>query len=279
MGTKLNRITCSAIALLVALGISSQANAAPDSDYPEVVITTADYTFTAPAEVQSGLVSVTIENDGKEPHHAQLARLKEGVTIEQFQSALQEGLEKAVPMVNWVGGPSMVDAGGTSTVTLRLEPGIHMLLCFVPDPSGVPHIAHGMAGAMTVIAGEAQETEEPTADLTVDLLDFAYAFSEEIAAGPQTWEIVNDGKEIHEISLIKLAEGASMEDVEHFMHTMQGPPPFASIGGMQAIDPGTTGWLHLDLTPGEYVAICHIPDLPSGKTHAMLGMVMPFVVE
>lgn len=252
---------------------------AAGGEIPEITITTADYTFSAPAEIPSGLVSVVLENEGKEPHHVQFARLKEGVTIPQFQQALQAGLEEAVKHVFWVGGPSVVDGGGSGKVTLQLEPGTHMLLCFVPDAEGVPHLAHGMVGAMEVVENTAAATETPSADLTVSLLDFSYAFSSDLDPGPQTWEIVNDGEAIHEISLVKLAEGATMDDVTHFMHTMEGPPPFTSMGGMQAIDPGTTGWLHLDLTAGNYIAICHIPDLSSGQTHAQMGMVMPFSVE
>src|SRR5690606_33865386 len=117
-----------------------------------------------------------------------------------------------------------VDHGGRSTVTLNLEPGTHVLLCLFPDPDGIPHLAHGMAGVMQVLPAEGAASTPPSADLTVDLLDFAYAFSDGIAAGPQIWEVVNDGEEIHEISLIKLVDGATMEEVEHFMHTMEGPP-------------------------------------------------------
>ncbi len=263
----------------LALVFTMQAAVAAPGATTEITITTLDYSFKAPAEVPAGLVSVTVKNEGAEPHHVQLARLKEGVTPDAFGQALQEDFEKAITLVSWVGGPSIVNHGGASTVTLDLEAGTHMLLCFVPDPQGVPHLAHGMAGVMQVVPADTDAAEAPAADLTVDLLDFSYAFSEGIKSGKQTWEVVNDGKEIHEISLIKLHEGKTMEDVEHFMHAMEGPPPFAFAGGMQAIDPGASGWLHLDLTPGNYVAICHIPDPASGQTHAMLGMVMPFVVE
>ncbi|HEX7071751.1 MAG TPA: hypothetical protein VF190_13135 [Rhodothermales bacterium] len=271
-----------AIILAVLVLFSGPAYAAPDHPkapgVPEVTITTADYSFTAPQEIPAGLVSLTIDNVGKEPHHAQMARLNEGVTPADFQAALQKGLVEADALVSWVGGPSLVDPGTKSTVTLRLEAGTHLLLCFVPDMQGVPHLAHGMVGAIQVVPGESQAAA-PTADLTVNLVDFAFAFSEGIPAGTQTWEVVNDGEQIHEIALMKLAEGKTIEDVEHFMHEMQGPPPFANVGGMQAIDPGSSGWLHLDLTPGTYVAICHVPDLATGETHASMGMVMPFVVQ
>ena len=273
------RMNVSAGLLGVTLLLTSGSVVAAPGDVTEITITTVDHSFSAPAQVPAGLVAVTIKNEGHEPHHVQLVRLKDGVTPDQFGQTMQEDFEKALEMVNWVGGPSIVDHGGASTVTLDLDPGTHMLLCFVPNPQGVPHVALGIVGVMQVVPSDEDEATEPEANLTVDLLDFSYAFSESIEAGKQTWEVVNDGKEIHEISLIRVNDDKTMEDVEHFMHAMQGPPPFAFAGGMQAIDPGSSGWLHLDLTPGNYVAICHIPDAKSGQTHAMLGMVMPFVVE
>jgi hypothetical protein len=63
------------------------------------------------------------------------------------------------------------------------------------------------------------------------------------------------------------------------MHSPNGAPPFANVGGFQAITPGETGWLNLDLTPGEYVALCYVPDPASGHAHLELGMVMPFRVK
>lgn len=58
----------------------------------------------------------------------------------------------------------------------------------------------------------------------------------------------------------------------------QGPPPFANIGGVAPMNPGFTNFLPLELTAGEYVAICFVPDTETGAPHAALGMVMPFVV-
>ena len=44
--------------------------------------------------------------------------------------------------------------------------------------------------------------------------------------------------------------------------------------------PGQTGWAHLDLTPGDYVAVCFIPSAAhEGKPHFALGMVKGFTVS
>jgi hypothetical protein len=70
-----------------------------------------------------------------------------------------------------------------------------------------------------------------------------------------------------------------MADIQAFMASPHGVPPFTSIGGFQAINPGQSGWLNLDLEPGNYVAVCYVPDPASGHAHLELGMVMPFSVK
>jgi hypothetical protein len=42
------------------------------------------------------------------------------------------------------GGPNPREIGDTSSSTVALEPGNYALLCFVPGPDGIPHVAKGM---------------------------------------------------------------------------------------------------------------------------------------
>jgi hypothetical protein len=138
-----------------------------------------------------------------------------------------------------------------------------------------------MVRPIKVVAADKAEATvaQPKADGIVKLLDFSYVLPAEIKAGQQIWQVINEGQQPHEIMIIKLAQGKSMDDIQAFMQAPQGAPPFSQLGGFQAIDPGASGWLNLDLTPGEYVAICHIPDPATGHAHSELGMVMPFSVK
>jgi hypothetical protein len=236
-----------------------------------------DFAFEAPAEAPAGLITFSFKNEGAAVHHAQVARLNAGVTFEQLMAAFEQGETAALPLFTPVGGPSLTDPGQTSRVALDLKPGAYALLCLVPDQDGVPHLAHGMARPLT-IAGEAQTAPEPQADLTVAMADFQYTVPGEVQTGPQTWKIVNDGPQPHELVLHKLAPGKTAEDVIAFFQNPQDQPPFANAGGMQALPQGEAGWAHLDLAPGAYVAICYIPDPASGKRHMDLGMVKQLTV-
>jgi hypothetical protein len=247
-----------------------------------------DNFFESPTQVQAGLASITFENVGQMAHHMNIFALKEGVTPEQVQEAFPRSANEWTPEImagimpllqEAVGGPGAIPPGGRQRVTVRLAPGHYMLLCVLPDHEGVLHLAKGMMAALTVTGEEPANQAEPAADATVRLLDFSFVLPEQIKAGEQTWKIVNEGQQLHEIYLLKLAEGKTLEDVSAYFQAPQGTPPYVEAGGFQGINPGNSGWLHLKLEPGVYVAICPIPDTASGAPHLALGMIQPFTVQ
>lgn len=245
---------------------------------PEVTIMAHDFTFTAPSEIAAGLVRVKLEAHGAEPHHVQFARLNDGVTFEQFAAALQKGASEALPLMTLPGGVAPIEPGNSASAVLNLTAGDYVLLCFIPAADGLPHLAKGMIAPVKVVAGKTS-APEPSADAEVKLVDFSFVLPSNIKAGKQIWKVINEGAQPHEINLMKLADGKTMDDVAAWMAKPEGAPPFTNVGGYNGLDAKNVGWLDLDLTPGDYVAICHIPDPATGKAHEELGMVLPFSVE
>lgn len=246
---------------------------------PQIVIKATDYAFDAPAQVNAGLVSVRLENNGKEPHHAQLARLQDGKTMADLQAAFMEGEQAALALLEFVGGPAGLNPGQSQEVVLTLREGNYVLLCFLSSADGTPHFAKGMIKPLQVVAASQSGAQAPQADASIVLKDFTFEMPMEVKAGKHTWEIKNQGPQLHEIAIMKLAPGKTIDDIGAFFQSPSGPPPFEWAGGMQALSVGKSAWLVLDLQPGNYVAICGVPDPASGKAHAELGMIMPFTVK
>ena len=246
---------------------------------PTVKFEASDYAFSGPAQLQTGLVSLEFSNTGQEPHHLQLVRLADGVTFEELLAALQENEAEVLGQLELVGGVGVLLPGANQAVTVELQkPGTYLVLCFVPNGEGIPHLALGMASTIEVV-GETIVAERPQVDLTVDLIDYELNVPDEIQAGIQTWEVLNDGPEPHEMMLARLLPGKTMADVEAFFQNPQAEMPFAFAGGVQALTPGLRNYITLDLEPGEYIALCFIPShAMGGAPHFALGMVKPFTV-
>jgi hypothetical protein len=260
-----------------------------------ITLNAVDFAFEGPSEAPAGLITVTMTNNGAESHHAQLVKLNDGVTLDQFQAALQSGDEAAMfPLVTFVGGPGAIGPGGVSQVVLRLGAGTYVALCFISGEDGIPHLAKGMVFPFTLTGEDAGEPD-PTADAEVTLVDYGFEMPASVAAGPQVWKVTNTGAEPHELTVLKLAPGLTVDDFMAMMMASEASPeaememaspaaggemagpPVTEVGGMQALGNGLSGWLVLDLEPGEYVAICFVSD-PTGVPHAFLGMVAGFTV-
>ena len=116
--------------------------------------------------------------------------------------------------------------------------------------------------------------------VTVHASEFAFSAPKSIAGGQTTFRLVNDGKLLHHVSILKLEQGKTMKDLEAALKVPGAPPPawLVSVGGPNAAVPGATIEATVDLAPGNYVLACFIPSPGDPTPHAMKGMVMPLTV-
>lgn len=288
-----------ALVMMAVVGVAIAAACGGGPKAPEVTLGAADYSFTFPDSLAGGLVGVRFTNNGKEDHHAQFLRLNDGVTQQQFQATFQGALQAAATegeaalfrifeVATLDGGPPTIAPGKAVEVVMALPQGQYVIVCFVPGADGIPHIAKGMIKPLTVTAAPAEQPSPPSVAGTVDLVDFAFAtFPTEIKVGKTEVGVTNKGKEPHEMTVVRL-KGISVTQLLEILGgppptsgaTPPGPPPFEFAGGFQAMMPGQTGWTILDLTAGDYAAICFIPSPANAfKPHFALGMARAFTVK
>jgi hypothetical protein len=84
---------------------------------------------------------------------------------------------------------------------------------------------------------------------------------------------------MHELNIIKLAPGKTLQDAREWENAPAGPPPFSAAGGINAFSADGSGYMTLNLEPGNYVAICNVPDPGTGVPHSHLGMLKEFTVQ
>ncbi|HEX2610330.1 MAG TPA: hypothetical protein VHK68_04915, partial [Gemmatimonadales bacterium] len=238
-----------------------------------VVVTAADYRFSAPSTVPAGLVTIDLVNHGKEMHQAQMVKLEDGKTV----ADLEKALSSQGPPPSWikfVGGANGVAPGGEAHATSVLTPGNYAFLCFIPSPDGKMHAAKGMVQPFTVAGGaSAGASEAPHGDVTMKLTDYNFTLSKPLTPGKHTILVENAGPQPHEVVLLKLAPGKKAEDFGKWAETMKGPPPAQPLGGVTFLDKGAQGSFTADLTAGDYGLICFVPDAKDGKPHFVHGMI------
>jgi uncharacterized cupredoxin-like copper-binding protein len=107
--------------------------------------------------------------------------------------------------------------------------------------------------------------------------DFAYTIPDSIPAGITTFEMTNDGKEVHHAIFFRLEGGKHLADLLQAMGSGQQPMWAVPVGGPNGPAPGGMAVATLDLKPGRYAVLCAIPS-GDGMPHVMKGMAKELVV-
>ncbi|MDX1611468.1 MAG: hypothetical protein R3185_03800, partial [Candidatus Thermoplasmatota archaeon] len=125
--------------LLILLALLASALFAgcttPASPPHEVTVTTEDLRFQAPATVEAGWNTITLDNQGDDLHHLQLIQLADGKEVEDLFAEMSPA---GVPP-SWAseyGGPNAAMPGSSSRATVWLDPGTYVLADFIPDRNG-----------------------------------------------------------------------------------------------------------------------------------------------
>src|SRR5439155_1586797 len=150
--------------------------------------------------------------------------------------------------------------------------------------------------ACTACARPAPQAAAPNL-VTITATDYAFGAPDTIPAGLTTLRLVNQGKELHHASLVRLGNGKTIADFQAGLQaheivitaltpgkTLQdfiaweqggekGPLPTGVwLGGVTALEAGGHAQFTATLAPGNYLILCFWPDAKDGKPHLMHGM-------
>ena len=269
-----SRLVLSGGLLVMALACSKAEPPQVEAAGPRTVhVTATDFAFQAPDTLHSGLTSFHLMNSGKEMHHLIILKLAEGQSVADLA-------RPGPPPANLVmsGGPNVAPPEGTAEAVVDLQPGRYALLCVIPSADGMPHVAKGMSKEVIVIPGETAPAA-PTPDITISLSDYDFTLSKPLAAGRHVVKIENTAAQPHELVLVKLEPGKTVQQAVEWLEKMQGPPPGTPLGmGVSPLSSGQVNYVTMDLTPGEYGFICFLP-APDGRIHVAHGMIKQVSVQ
>ena len=129
--------------------------------------------------------------------------------------------------------------------------------------------AVGVSGAGPVAASP--RTDRPPLVFTAH--DYGFDGPDRIPAGLTTMRVVNKGQDLHHIQLVKLLQGKTVADFRAAVTAAPSRLPrwITFVGGPNAVLPNGDAVATMNLTEGDYLLICIIPD-KNGKPHVALGM-------
>lgn len=273
------RRLAAAILVLAACRGETGLRGAPATTGGSIRLVATEYAFAGvPDTVQAGWHKVLVVNQGAEPHMSVLARLDSGKTVAEFVAAM-----KADSNVGWApefGGPNAVFPGDSIAAAVHLSAGRYVVVCFVPDSAGRYHLLDGMISPFTVADNGQPAMAEPAGADTIHLTSYQIAFTSPPTAGTHVYRVENHdpGATHHDLVIVRLADGKTRQDAIAWLGASGGPPPFAVAGATTGMLPGFHDYVYLNLRPGEYLALCFMPDAADGKPHWLHGMVQSFTV-
>jgi hypothetical protein len=275
-------VGATALVLVAVLALPAGATGTDDG-VRTITVMAMDYQLTAPGSVPAGRTRIQVMNHGAEPHQAALVRLEPGRTRDEYLAALASGLDAAAEVGTFVAGPNGAAPGGISEVTANLEPGHHLVLCLIPSPDGTPHVVKGMISDLEVTGKASKSSSKTKRAPTVHMSEFHFGLPKSFVKSVSTGvpiDVVNDGKQDHEMVVSRLPEGVELKDIVDWSnHPLFTPEPFpqpqVDIAGTTMVAPGGRARMQLDLPAGRYVLLCFLPDKASGTSHLYQGMSLP----
>ena len=274
--------------LVVALAVQVLLLAAAQEHmhgYPELSLTVQDNAIEGSDSLEAGFYTLNIGNESSLEPDVVIGRLNEGASVEQALQAIEaliasfatgeggaEAAQQIASALTVVGGPSI-----PNTAVIELEPGEYLAFSVGANEEGQSHTSMGLHKEFTVTQSSTP-AEAPQADLTVNMLEFAFTIPDEVQAGEQVCELQNVCEQIHHLLLMKIQEGKTMEDIMAFMQNEEGEPPVDEAGYVNVLSPNQRNFVTFDLEPGSYVAMCFVTDEETGQPHVALGMIDAFTV-
>lgn len=257
-----------------------------------------------PANMPEGLVDITFDNQSEAPILPVPMRLLEDVTRDELVTTLEtEGEDAAMGFLAMLGGTFIMPETSV-TITYEFKPGEYVLtdFAFVSD---VPVLNWFMVEDTETT----DEVDMPEADIDVHLLDFAFQIPLELEAGEHLWHIENMGGQWHELALMRVEDGTTLEAAREMFFGIapdddsaeqsdhdhanaeateeassedEGPMPDFLWIPMEA---GEQAWIPVNLEAGTYVVACMLPNLEELEAgsephmHAELGMFQVITVK
>jgi len=290
------------IFLLIISGCKSDKKEKIEEKDNAIEIITNLMDFQMQDTLSSGWNTFKYINKSNETHFFLLDKYPEGKTLEDthrdvlppfangmkliMEDKLGEAYTEFAKLPEWfgeivfVGGSGLVSPKNTSITTVKLEPGLYIIECYVKMANGVFHTSMGMAKEIWVTE-EDSGNQPPKADVNITISSTeGINYEGEITKGEHIFSVLYKDQIVHEnfighdVNLVKLDDSANLDTLEAWMNwaTPTGlmtpsPKGVTFLGGTNDAPTGSTQYFKVNLESGNYALISEVPNT---KTKGML---------
>lgn len=201
--------------------------------------------------------------------------------------------------------PEEADAAAADWVTTELQPLVEAVVAEAPAEIEDDLLTQAAAVDQAAATGDFSSFGGPEVDAAevrthafdvencgwqvqdIDATEYSFgSIPSTLGAGPTSFELVNDGAELHEMVLARKNPGVT-ETVEELaaLPDEEAQAKVTTVGSVYT-DPGTQDYAVVDLEPGDYVMLCFVPMgmtsedemPPDAAPHYTEGMLAEFSV-
>ncbi|MBE9489156.1 MAG: hypothetical protein IMY67_02580, partial [Bacteroidetes bacterium] len=259
----------------------------------EVVTNVMD--FVTVDTIKSGWNTFKYINKSNEPHFLLFDDYPDGKTLDTVKAVIMPPFDKGMalimegnmdaalvefgklpdwfPQVQFVGGTGLISPGHEANVTVKLEPGLHIMECYVKMADGMFHASMGMAKEFWVL-DEDTGNHPPKASINISISSTeGINYDKPISKGKHIFSVYYGDQTVHEhflghdVNLMKLDENTNIDELEAWMNwaTPTGlmtpsPEGVTFLGGTNDIPAGSTQYFKVNLEPGNYAFISEVPN-------------------
>lgn len=238
--------------------------------------------FAMPAKTKGGLVTVTLTNQGKAPHSAQLVRYTGDHTVDQVLKIINSDQETIPDWIRGEGGVGQVAPGAKGTATVNLPEGNYV----VQDQT---QEGPGATKAFTVTKGN--KGDLPSTSTTITAAEngkdkWKWNVSGALKPGSNDITFKSEGDDaIHFIGAFRVTGDPSLAEISKALASQNGPPPkfldTSSFYNTAILDGGLSQTTQLPISKaGTWVLFCPLKDRDGkGKSHDQEGLLTKIQVK
>lgn len=240
----------------------------------ELVVVVTDKALEVPRQVEAGLVNVRLFNRSSGPQHITILKVDRLDRVASISEYLRSG-DWNVPWINRMGGPQSMPPGGVSSVSMVLEAGRYVVAQLPPvyKPGASLLLRDVVELAVVPRAGPAVAAALPPTSVTLTMYEWNYTVEGPLNAGRRTIRVHNAGQFEHEVAIVRLLAGRTIDEAVKWAQDPSGPSPYEGVGGTTNIAGGRSVNVTVDLTPGDYVLLCTTFNPLSKQLHSHHGMI------